>query len=121
MAKTYAKPTLKDFPATGEVTIRLSQTKTLTVQIPDAAFERYSNARLTLGVGSTPPTPVGTFTPLTEGEEGTPRKGVTATVTNADLKTFSGKLVELRYEVSYESKTDIDKSAPQLLRIEPEG
>ncbi|KQW18836.1 MULTISPECIES: hypothetical protein [Pseudomonas] len=116
MAKSYAKPTLKDFPVTGEVTISLSKVKTLTVKIPDAAFDPYSNARLTLGVGSTSPTPVGAFTPLTEGEEGTPCKDVTMTLTNADLTAYLDKLVELRYEVSYES-WDPDMSEPQLLRI----
>ncbi|MBD9463997.1 hypothetical protein [Pseudomonas sp. Pdm06] len=116
MAKTYAKPMLKDFPATVEVTISLAKTKTLTVKIPDAAFDPYSNARLTLGVGSTPPTPVGAFTPLTDGEEGTPRKDVTMTLTNTDLAAYVGQLVELRYEVSYES-WDPDTSEPQMLRI----
>ncbi|WP_367862663.1 hypothetical protein [Pseudomonas brassicacearum] len=116
MAKSYAKPTLKGFPATGEVTINLSQVETLTVKIPDADFDPYSNARLTLGVGSTSPTPVGAFTPLTEGEEGTPRKDVTVTLTSADLIAFSGQLVELRYEVSYES-WDPDTSEPQMLRV----
>ena len=116
MAKTYAKPTLKDFPATGEVTISLSKTETLTVEIPDADFAPYSNARLTLGESSTPPTPVGAFTSLTEGEEGTPCNDVTMTLTNANLTTYIGKLVELRYEVSYESR-DPDTSEPQMLRI----
>ncbi|WP_260961146.1 hypothetical protein [Pseudomonas citri] len=114
---TYAKPMLKDFPATGEVTISLSKTKTLIVKIPDAAFKPYSNAHLTLGAGSTPPTSVGAFTPLTEGEEGTPRKDVTVTLTTTDLVAFSGQLVELRYEVSYESGWDPDVSEPQMLRI----
>jgi hypothetical protein len=114
---TYAKPALKDFPAAEEVTISLSKTKTLTVKIPDAAFEKYSNAQLTLGVGSTPPTRVGAFTPLTEGEDGTPLKGVTVTVTNAELKAYLGKLVELRYEVTYEGGDNIDKSESQKLRI----
>lgn len=113
---TYAKPTLKDFPTTGEITISLSKTTTFIVKIPDAAFEPYSNAQLTVGVGSTSPTRVGAFTSLTEGEEGTPRKDVTVTVTNAELKAFSGKLVELRYVVSYES-WDPDTSEPQMLRI----
>ena len=117
MAKTYAKPTLKDFPATGEVTVSLSKTKTLTVKIPDADFDRYSNAQLTLGVGSMPPTSVGAFRSLTEGEEGTPRKGVTVTLTDADLTAYVGQLVELRYEVSYESGRDSDISEPQMLRI----
>ncbi|MCL6703860.1 hypothetical protein [Pseudomonas sp. T1.Ur] len=115
---TYAKPTLKDFPATGEVTISLSKIKTVTVKIPDAAFEPYSNAQLTLGVSSTSSTTVGAFTPLTEGEEGTPRKDVTVTLTGADLAAFKGKSVELRYEVSYESGWDNDKSDPLMLRIE---
>ncbi|MCP1454221.1 MULTISPECIES: hypothetical protein [Pseudomonas] len=112
----FAKPTLKDFPTTGEVTISLSRTTTLTVKIPDAAFAPYSNAQLTLGLGSTPPTPAGAFTPLTEGEEGTPRKDVTVTVTSAELTAYLGKLVELRYEVSYES-WDPDTSEPQMLRV----
>ena len=117
MAKTYAKPTLKDFPTTGEVTVSLSKTKTLTVKIPDADFDPYSNAQLTLGVGSTPPTSVGAFTSLTDGEEGAPRKSVTVTLTDADLTAYVGQLVELRYEVSYESGWDNDKSEPQMLRI----
>ncbi|WP_259696009.1 hypothetical protein [Pseudomonas brassicacearum] len=117
MVKTYAKPTLKDFPATGEVTVSLSKTKTLTVKIPDTAFHQYSNAQLTLGVGSMPPTPVGAFTSLTDGEEGTPRKGVTVTLTNADLTAYVGQLVELCYAVSYESGRDSDISEPQMLRI----
>ena len=114
---TYAKPMLKDFPATGEAAISLSKTTTLTVKIPDTAFKPYSNAQLTLGVGSTPPTQVGAFTRLTEGEEGTPRKDVTVTLTNADLIAFSGQLVELRYQVSYESGWDPDTSEAQMLRI----
>ncbi|MDO7899613.1 hypothetical protein [Pseudomonas citrulli] len=116
---TYAKPTLKDFsanPTSGEVTISLSKTKTLTVKIPNADFEPNSSAQLTLGVGSTPSARVGTFAPLTEFEEATPRKDVTLTLTSADLKAFSGKVVELRYEVSYES-WDPDLSEPQMLRI----
>ncbi|EPJ97192.1 hypothetical protein [Pseudomonas sp. CFII68] len=113
---TYAKPTLKDFPTAGEITISLSKTTALIVKIPDTAFAPYSNAQLTLGVGSTPPTPAGAFTPLTEGEEGTPRKDVTVTVTNAELTAYLGKLVELRYEVSYES-WDPDTSEPQMLRV----
>jgi hypothetical protein len=35
---TYAKPTLKGFPTTGEVQINLSRVETLTVKIPDADF-----------------------------------------------------------------------------------
>lgn len=116
MAKTYAKPTLQGFQPTEEVAISLSKTETLTVEIPDAAFEPYSNARLTLGVGSAPPTPAGVFTPLTEGEEGTPRKDVTMELTNTDLTAYIDKLIELRYEVSYESKNP-DTSEPQMLRI----
>ncbi|MGX9569056.1 hypothetical protein [Pseudomonas viciae] len=112
MAKTYAKPTLKDFPATAEVTISLSDVKTLTVKIPDADFDPNSSAQLTLGSKR-----VGAFAALTEGEEATPRKEVTLTVTNADLIAFEGKLVELRYEVSYEAGWDNDKSEPQMLRI----
>lgn len=113
MAKTYAKPALKDFPATGETTISLSDVKTLTVKIPDADFDPNSSAQLTLGSKR-----VGAFAALTEGEEATPRKDVTLTVTNADLIAFKGKLVELRYEVSYEAGWDNDKSEPQMLRVE---
>ena len=124
MEKTYAKPTLKGFQPSEEVAISLSNTETLTVEIPDAYFAPYSNARLTLGEGSTRPTPVGVFTPLTEGEEGTPLKDVTMPLTNADLTDYIGKdltdyidkLVELRYEVSYESG-DPDTSEPLMLRI----
>jgi len=116
MTKSYSKPTLKGFPTTEEITIDLLQVEKLTVEIPDADFDPYSNARLTLGGGSTSPTPVGAFTPLTEGEEGTPCKDVTMTLTNADLKTYIGTLVELRYEVSYES-WEPDTSEPQMLRV----
>ncbi|MBC3386603.1 hypothetical protein HU715_024950 [Pseudomonas sp. SWRI12] len=112
--KTYAKPALRDLPLAEEITVDLSERKTLTVEIPDADFDPYSNARLILDEGS----PVGAFTPLTEGEEGTPRKDVTVTITNFELADYIDKLVELRYEVTYESSGDIDRSEPQKLRIE---
>jgi hypothetical protein len=110
---TYAKPTLQDFPANEEVTISLSKIETLTIEIPNADFEPNSSARLTLDSKH-----VGTFAALTEGEESTPRKDVTLTLTNADLMAFEGKLVELRYEVSYEAGWDNDQSEPQMLRVE---
>ncbi|WP_434572337.1 hypothetical protein [Pseudomonas sp. Z3-6] len=112
--KTYAKPALRDLPLAEEITVDLSKIKTLTVEIPDADFDQNSNARLILDEGS----PVGAFTPLTEGEEGTPRKDVTVTIiTNTELAAYLGKSVELRYEVTYESSVDIDRSEPQKLRI----
>lgn len=88
---TYAKPTLKGFPTTGEVQINLSRVETLTVKIPDADFAQNSNAQLTLGVGSEPPIRVGTFASPAEGEETAPLKGVTLTLTNVDLNAFNEK------------------------------
>ena len=110
--ETYAKPTLEEFPDKDAVTINLSETKTLTVNIPDAKFRKYSNAMLTLTLTR----PVGAFTPLTDGEEGTPRTNVKVDLTRADLEAFEGESVELRYEVTYESGGD-DKSDPLMLRI----
>ncbi|MFW9267813.1 hypothetical protein ACLK1G_11480 [Pseudomonas sp. NR3] len=110
--ETYAKPTLEEFPDQDAVTINLSKTKTLTVNIPDAEFHKYSNAMLTLTLTRS----VGAFTPLTDGEEGTLRMNVKVALTNADLEAFKGESVELRYEVTYESGGD-DKSDPLMLRI----
>lgn len=128
---TLEKPTVKDFPvdpATGEVTINLSKTETLTVQIPGAPSSPDSSVQLTVTAPSKPPKSVGPYesmlvkkTPETHPdnfEEPELRKGVTLTLRSDELKAFSSEEgVELRYTFTYASGWNPDTSEPQMLRI----
>lgn len=127
MAKTFGKPTLKGYPATGEVTINLSKIgEALTVQIPDADISPNSSVQLSMGIASKPPEWTGSFesmmvkkTPETHPDDfeiAELRKGVTLIVPSDALKKFSGKSVELRYTFTYESG-GADTSEPQKMRI----
>ena len=125
---TYAKPTLKDFPATGEVTISLSKNKTLTVQIQGEPSSPESSVQLNVTAPSKGAKTVGppesmmvNKTPETHPDDfEVPelRKGVTLTLPSEALKEFAGQLVELRYTFTYVNGWDPDISEPQMLRIE---
>ncbi|WP_413794036.1 MULTISPECIES: hypothetical protein [unclassified Pseudomonas] len=132
MEKSYAEPTLKDFPtdpATGEATVSLSKAgKALTVQIPDSNISPYSSVRLSLGAASKPPEWTGNLEPMMidktpethpdDFEVAELRKGVTLTAPGDTLKTFSGRSVELRYTFTYESG-GTDTSKPLKVRVKP--